>query len=440
MNIRLQLPSTPVLRPTVVYSGYDPEGDYHGTDGMDVMHGVLDILEVFYGYGGDDLIFGHAGFDAMHGGDGADFLDGGEAEHDIVVYTDSAVGVTVNLASGRGRGGTAEGDVIVNVEEIWGSHHNDRLIGNDGTNRLVGDAGNDRFIGGGGADLLDGRVGLDTAEYSDSSVGVSVDLQRGRGFGGTAEGDTLLGIEDLHGSDHNDTLTGNDEVNYLYGAGGDDLIKGGGGADWLEGVGGDDTLKGGGGADTLIGGLGTNTASYADSPTGVFISLDDNIAAYGDAEGDRLFNIDNLTGSIHADDLWGDRNANALNGKDGNDSLKGYGGADTLAGGAGGDKFIWMSTAETGVTVPTMDLISDFNFAQGDRISLTGVDANALASGNQAFRFIGQAAFTGAPGEINFVHVGNETIIQMQTGVDVDIEGGIRLAGLLTPEASWFLL
>ena len=153
-----------------------------------------------------------------------------------------------------------------------------------------------------------------------------------------------------------------------------------------------------------------------------------------------LFNIDNLTGSIHADDLWGDDNANVINGNDGNDMLKGYGGADTLIGGAGADKFIWMSTAETGVTIPTMDLIADFNFAQGDRIWLSGVDANAFAGGNQAFTFIGQAGFSGATGEVNFVHVGNETIIQMQTGVEVDIEGGIRLAGMLTPEASWFLL
>jgi Ca2+-binding RTX toxin-like protein len=440
MITRGRLPNSPVLRPTVVFSGYDPEGVYDGTNGADVMHGVLDLLEVFYGYGGDDLIFGHAGTDAMYGGEGADFLDGGEGEHDIVVYSDSAVGVTVNLASGRGHAGTAQGDVIVNVEEIWGSHYNDRLIGNDGTNRLVGDAGNDRFIGGGGADLLDGMEGLDTADYSDSAVGVSVNLQNGRGAGGTAEGDTLVDVEDLHGSSHNDTLTGNDEVNYLYGAGGDDLIKGGGGADTLEGVGGDDTLKGGGGADTLIGGLGTNTASYLGSAAGVFVSLENNVAAYGDAEGDRLFNIDNLTGSIHADELWGDRNANIINGNDGNDSLKGYGGADTLVGDAGADKFIWNSTSETGVSVPTMDLISDFNFAQGDRISLTGVDANALVSGNQAFTFIGQAAFSGAPGEVNFVHIGNETIIQMQTGQDADVEAAIRLAGLLTPEASWFLL
>jgi serralysin len=88
-----------------------------------------------------------------------------------------------------------------------------------------------------------------------------------------------------------------------------------------------------------------------------------------------------------------------------------------------------------------MDLITDFNFAgQLDRIDLSGVDANAYAAGDQAFTFIGTSAFSGNPGEINYYHSGGETIIQMQTGTGVDIEGGIRLSGIHTPDASWFVL
>jgi hypothetical protein len=48
-----------------------------------------------------------------------------------------------------------------------------------------------------------------------------------------------------------------------------------------------------------------------------------------------------------------------------------------------------------------MDLINDFTFAgtEYDRIDLSVIDANVYADGNQAFTFIGQAAFMGAPGE-----------------------------------------
>ena len=45
-----------------------------------------------------------------------------------------------------------------------------------------------------------------------------------------------------------------------------------------------------------------------------------------------------------------------------------------------------------------------------------------FAAGNQAFTFIGAAAFSGASGEVNFVHVNGDTIIQLQTGVAVDID------------------
>jgi Ca2+-binding RTX toxin-like protein len=436
--------------------GYDEPGRIDGTSGADVLIGSNEHDSI-YGYGGDDMLFGNGGGDGLHGGWGADFLDGGDGG-DLASYSDSPDGVTVDLTLGRGFWGTAEGDRLVNIENLGGSNYNDVLIGNDVANDIGARAGDDRLMGGGGADALHGGEGRDTADYSDSAAGVTVNLANGTGFGGSAEGDTLDGIEDLLGSSQNDSLLGNDGSNYLYGAGGDDLIKGAGGADTLEGVGGNDTLKGGGGADTLIGGTGINTASYLGSPASVFVSVNDHVAAYGDAEGDMLYNIDNLTGSIYADDLWGDGWANVLNGGDGNDKLKGFGGADTLlggsgndrlegmtgvdvmAGGAGADTFAWNSTAETGVTISTMDLITDFNIAEGDRINLGAVDANVFASGNQTFTFIGQAAFTGTPGEVNFIHVGNETIIQMQTGTGADIEGGIRLAGIHTPDASWFVL
>jgi hypothetical protein len=87
-----------------------------------------------------------------------------------------------------------------------------------------------------------------------------------------------------------------------------------------------------------------------------------------------------------------------------------------------------------------MDVITDFNPLSGDLIDLSGVDASSVAAGNQTFTFIGAAAFSGTPGEINFIHLNGETIIQLQTGVEGDIEMGIRIAGIVTPEASWFVL
>jgi Ca2+-binding RTX toxin-like protein len=319
---------------------------FDGTDKSETINGN-DNHNLMRGYGGDDRMFGFAGDDLLIGGTGADFMDGGTGIFDTLGYMDSSVGVTVNLALGFGRFGTAEGDTFVNMDDIIGSPHDDTLTGNDGSNRLMGELGNDVLTGGLGADQLFGgdggdppptqADGRDTAVYSDSAAGVTVNLANGRGFGGTAEGDTLLSIENLVGSAFNDNLIGNDVDNAFSGGAGDDLLKGAGGADFLVGDSGSDTLKGGGGADLLVGGAGIDTASYTDSPVAVFVSLITRTTAYGDAEGDVLEGIENLTGSPFADNLWGDDGVNVINGMAGNDTLKGFGGDDTLNGEAGAD-------------------------------------------------------------------------------------------------------
>ena len=218
----------------------------------------------------------------------------------------------------------------------------DTIFGFGGNDWIYGLGGNDLILGGNGADYINGGSGTDTASYSDSAAAVVVSLISNEGYGGTAEGDTLVSIENLTGSSHDDFLVGNDGNNVLTGLEANDILKGGGGADTLYGDSGSDTLKGGGGADTLNGGSGVDTAAYNESAAGVFISLYNDVAAYGDAEGDELNSIENVTGSAYADDLWGHDGANVLKGMDGNDSLKGFGGADTLYGGDGHDRLYGM--------------------------------------------------------------------------------------------------
>ena len=71
------------------------------------------------GQGGDDTLDGGAGDDQLHGGAGADMIDGGEG-HDTVDYWGSDTGVTVNLATGTGQGGEAEGDTLTGDRESLG--------------------------------------------------------------------------------------------------------------------------------------------------------------------------------------------------------------------------------------------------------------------------------------------------------------------------------
>ena len=115
------------------------------------------------------------------------------------------------------------------------------------------------MAGGAGADALDGGAGIDTADYSGSAVGVSVNLASGTGSGGDAAGDTLSLIEAVTGSGFADVLTGDAGANALYGGAGNDTLAGGAGADALYGGTGDDSLTGGDGNDLLSGGDGNDT-------------------------------------------------------------------------------------------------------------------------------------------------------------------------------------
>ena len=213
------------------------------------------------GADGDDALDGGTGDDNLQGRAGADMLDGGAGE-DTAIYWGSDAGVTVNLAAGTGQGGHAEGDTLTGIENIIGWEHADHLIGNgrnnelngaDGNDTLEGGAGDDRLHGGAGADRLNGGNGHDDwAIYWGSDAGVTVNLATGTGQGGHAEGDTLTGIESIHGSDHADHLIGDDGDNGLNGNGGNDTLEGGAGNDWLDGQAGDDLLTGGEGADTFV--------------------------------------------------------------------------------------------------------------------------------------------------------------------------------------------
>ena len=91
-------------------------------------------------------------------------------------------------------------------------------------------------------------------------AGVGINLATGRGVGGSAEGDTLISIENVFGSNFNDTLTGTSGANQLHGQDGNDVIKGGGGNDFLDGGSGNDILVSGIWATSILdGGAGDDT-------------------------------------------------------------------------------------------------------------------------------------------------------------------------------------
>src|SRR5262245_6874124 len=151
--------------------------------------------------------------------------------------------------------GTAGNDTLVGTADfdiISGGAGDDVIDGGAGSDKMAGQDGNDTFRGGAGADYMDGGAGVDTVDYGASAAAVAVNLNTGTVSGGDAAGDTLVNIENLTGSQYNDTLVGNAGANSLAGGAGNDRLVGGEGADVLFGGPGSDQLSGGLHNDTFV--------------------------------------------------------------------------------------------------------------------------------------------------------------------------------------------
>ncbi|MCX5568729.1 calcium-binding protein [Kaistia nematophila] len=301
-----------------------------GASGNDLLLGGSGDDEL-RGYGGNDVLHGGKGADWLMGGDGNDVLDGGAGAdrldggegRDRVDYGGSTAGVDVSLERASQVGGFAHGDVLVSIEDIWGSNYNDVLAGDSGSNVIHGGAGDDLINGRGGydrinagagndtiymndmnPDWIDGGDGVDTLQIKTPSSGSYwIDMQAGT----TSTGGTFQNIEKLtlFGPDYgpNGTLhvvdfdivggSGDDYVQMLSTAGvvtfhggtGNDTVHGGRASDQLFGDDGDDRLRGARGDDTLTGGAGADTFIF----DGQYDEGFDRITDFSVAEGDHLY-------------------------------------------------------------------------------------------------------------------------------------------------------
>jgi Ca2+-binding RTX toxin-like protein len=345
--------------------------------------------------------------DTLSGNAGSNVLNGG-AGIDTVSYANAGAGVTVSLSLTGAQNTVGAGfDTLSNFENLTGSNFNDTLLGNVGNN------------------VLNGGTGIDTVSYANAGAAVTVSLGTSLSQNTVGAGfDTLSNFENLTGSNFNDTLLGNagnnvldggvgiDTVSYAnasaavtvtlslagaqntIGAGVDTLIN----VENLTGSNFNDTLLGNAGNNVLDGGAGVDTVSYINSSGAVTVSLATTAAQNTVGAGiDTLSNVENLLGSNFNDSLTGNGGNNALSGGSGADTLTGGGGADTLTGGAGVDRFRYEFASDSAYSPNTLavsDRITDFDRSIGERIDLSAIDANTSLFGDQAFTWIGLIPFT----------------------------------------------
>lgn len=195
------------------------------------------------GGAGDDRLEGGAGDDHLEGGLGNDTIIGGDG-WDVLSFDDATEGVRVVMH--QGGVGTVGGDSFSGIEDIYGSRHDDLIVGNVEDNYLAGQAGNDIIRGFYGNDTLDGGAGDDVFDdlmgesnmvliggdgqdmaafsYWNKSVGLTIDLNR-EDAQRVGDGDYVFqSIEDLAGTRHADTFTANGSRNIFTGNDGADTF------------------------------------------------------------------------------------------------------------------------------------------------------------------------------------------------------------------------
>ena len=179
------------------------------------------FADILRGDNSDNFLRGQEGGDQLDGRDGIDYAS----------YAAADTGIIVDMTTPTTNTGEANGDTFTSIEGISGTSFGDILVGDGGDNFLKGN---------GGADNLIGNLGTDLADYTSSSIGLTVSLATPGSNTGEAFGDTYNSIEGLIGSDFADNLTGDGGANVLTGRNGSDTLIGGAGSDIMNGGNGDD--------------------------------------------------------------------------------------------------------------------------------------------------------------------------------------------------------
>jgi Ca2+-binding RTX toxin-like protein len=209
-------------------------------------------------------------------------------------------------------GGNAVGtDTLTNVERVRGSNLHDTFTASAAFSGQYGAV--NWFEGMGGDDTITGN-GHTFIQYGNALAAVTVNLGTGVAqsiVGGDAAGvglDTFTGVNQVQGSNFNDTLIGSDGPQ----------------AESFNPDDGNDTVDGGGGL--------LDRVSYRTDVAGVAVNLGTHTATDGSGGTDTLNNIEGVVGSEFNDVITGAATDDRLIGQNGDDQLFGAGGNDFLVG------------------------------------------------------------------------------------------------------------
>ncbi|NYH07406.1 beta strand repeat-containing protein [Pseudomonas moraviensis] len=430
----------------------------NGTNGADTLIGTSGDDEI-NGLGGNDLIMGGAGADKIDGGAGTDTVDYSASAAGI------NIDIRYTVPGRPGVGGDSEGDTLFNVEKVIGTAFNDTFsietigatfeggagddvyilntgnatvieqagggndevrtnagvlglnanverltytgtgafvgYGNASDNVITGGIGNDTLFGGAGADQFIGGAGFDIAGYTDSTVGVTVNLKTGV-HSGIAAGDTFTGIEGILGSNYNDTFVADSQ------------------------------------AIAFDGGVGNlDTVDYSTSAAAINVDMRYNAPGRagigGDSEGDTLINIEKVIGSAFNDTFSIETIGATFEGGAGDDVyILNTSNATVIEQAGGGNDEVRTNAGVLGLNANVERLTYTGTGAfvgygnASDNVITGGIGNDTLFGGAGADQFIGGAGFDVAGYTDSTVGV----TVNLKTGVHSGIAAGDTFTGI----------
>ena len=195
-----------------------------GGSGSDTLAAIENLTGSKYA----DTLTGNPGANVLDGGSGIDVMSGGDGSD---TYHVRDIGDTVIETNAASSGGSDTVYSYLASYTLGANVENGRILATSAAN-LTGNALANILYAGSSNNVLDGSTGTDTVsyKYATAAVTVSLALAGAQATGGSGS-DTLTAVENLTGSNYNDTLTGNSGANLLNGGTGNDTLSGGPGSD-----------------------------------------------------------------------------------------------------------------------------------------------------------------------------------------------------------------